>query len=445
VTGLLCTRGQQFQDWSAEYRLYGEPRFDLTRIWGVLRRQLFAAYERDPRHKNAPFLVALDDTLVRKTGTHIHGAAWRRDPLSPPFQTNLVRGQRILQLSAAYPAEKPDALPRMIPIDLAHVPTPPKPRKTDPPPVWQAYRLRKRQANITRHGALHISTLRQNLDAEYPTSTRPLWILVDGRFTNRTLLKVPPPRTTIIGRLRADAKLFFLPPPDLPPRRGRKRSYGPPASTPRKLQQDETIPWQTVKVFAVGKFHDFRIKNLGPVLWPSAGPHCPLRLIVIAPLAYRLRKGSRLLYRQPAYLLCTDPNADLTAIVQAYVARWDIEVNFRDEKQLLGLGQAQVRTPTAVQYHLARVAIAYAFLLLAAARAFGPNGHPDALPPALWRKRLPGPRASTAELIRLLRHELWADALNRPNFSHFTSMEDSTMKPEKFQPHLASAVLYASP
>jgi hypothetical protein len=110
VTGLLCT--QQFQDWSAEYRLYREPRLDLSKIWGVLRRGLEAAYERDPQRKDSPFLVAMEDSLVRKTGTRIHGVAWRRDPLSPPFQTHLVRGQRVLQLSAAYPPESPDALNR---------------------------------------------------------------------------------------------------------------------------------------------------------------------------------------------------------------------------------------------------------------------------------------------------------------------------------------------
>ena len=31
-------------------------------------------------------------------------------------------------------------------------------------------------------------------------------------------------------------------------------------------------------------------------------------LIIIAPLAYRPRKGAKLLYRQPAYLICRDPS-----------------------------------------------------------------------------------------------------------------------------------------
>lgn len=41
-------------------------------------------------------------------------------------------------------------------------------------------------------------------------------------------------------------------------------------------------------------------------MWPKAGPDLPLRLVVIATVGYHLRKGSKSLYRQPAYLVCTD-------------------------------------------------------------------------------------------------------------------------------------------
>ena len=57
-----------------------------------------------------------------------------------------------------------------------------------------------------------------------------------------------------------------------------------------------------------------------------------LQLIVIAPLAYRLRKGSKLLYRDPAFLICTDENLDPRLLIEAYFQRWGIEVNFRNEK-----------------------------------------------------------------------------------------------------------------
>ena len=102
--------------------------------------------------------------------------------------------------------------------------------------------------------------------------------------------------------------------------------------------------------FAAGKRHLFKIKTISPLRWRPAGKEHDMRLIVvIAPLGYRLTKHSGLLYRQAAYLICSDPDASIKEILQAYVWRWDIEVNFRDEKTLLGLGQAQVRHERSVE------------------------------------------------------------------------------------------------
>jgi hypothetical protein len=57
---------------------------------------------------------------------------------------------------------------------------------------------------------------------------------------------------------------------------------------------------------------------------------------VIKPLGYRLRAGSKLLCRQPAFLVRTDVNLDLQLLVQSYIRRWEIECNHREEKSLLG-------------------------------------------------------------------------------------------------------------
>jgi len=39
-------------------------------------------------------------------------------------------------------------------------------------------------------------------------------------------------------------------------------------------------------------------------------------------------------------LICTDPDLALEDLLQQYIWRWDIEVNHRDEKTILGVGQA---------------------------------------------------------------------------------------------------------
>src|SRR5256886_3893472 len=51
-----------------------------------------------------------------------------RDPMSPPFHVNFVRGLRVLQISAALP-QGAKGVARLVPIDFQHAPLPPKPRK----------------------------------------------------------------------------------------------------------------------------------------------------------------------------------------------------------------------------------------------------------------------------------------------------------------------------
>ena len=57
---------------------------------------------------------------------------------------------------------------------------------------------------------------------------------------------------------------------------------------------------ERLTAFAAGKTHEFKVKTLGPLRWRSAGQAHDLRLIVIAPLGYRLTKNGRLLYRKAA-------------------------------------------------------------------------------------------------------------------------------------------------
>jgi hypothetical protein len=176
------------------------------------------------------------------------------------------------------------------------------------------------------------------------------------------------------------------------------------------------------------------------VLWTPAGPTRRLRLVVIAPLAYRPRKGSALLYRDPAFLICTDPEFPVEKLVQYYFWRWDIEVNFREEKSLLGVGQAQVRNPHSCDSLPAFQVAAYSLLLLAAAI----TGYVDQLPPAKWRARQKPERISAQRLLQNLRFEVWGRGLGVSNFSGFSSASASGQNPEKFIHALPSALFYAA-
>jgi hypothetical protein len=117
-----------------------------------------------------------------------------------------------------------------------------------------------------------------------------------------------------------------------------------------------------------------------------------VRVVVVRPLAYRPRKGAHLLYRNPAYLLCTDPDLPLDRLLQSYLWRWEVELNFRDEKTVIGVGEAQVRTKEAIEAVPAFIVAAYAFLLLAGTEN---NKSESLLPKPKWRTNGPPGRLIT--------------------------------------------------
>lgn len=134
--------------------------------------------------------------------------------------------------------------------------------------------------------------------------------------------------------------------------------------------------------------------------------------------------------RQPAYLVCTTPAAPLEEVVQAYVWRWGAEANFRDEKQLMGIEEPQVRRADAVENVPAFLTATYALLLVSAVKAFGVGGVPSAIPLPKWRKNDKPRRASTASLINQLRYELWGKALGAEE-GHFSGFMDEPSRETK--------------
>ena len=423
VTGALTTAGLQHRDWSADYRVL--QRLPVEELYGYLQRQSL-------QRTKGPWVIAVDDSATRKTGRHIPGCGWRRDPLSPPFHVNFCWGQRVLQCSAALHA--PDGSARLVPIDWTEAPLPKKPSRRATQAEHDSYAEARRQANINKVAVQRFAHLRT-------ATERSIHLIVDGRFTNRTVLRHLPEGTILIGRIRKDTKLY-----EVGQRQrgtGRPRRYGAAAPTPEQVRADENIPWQSVRAFAIDGTHDFKIKASGPLMARVCGVDAPVRVVVIAPLGYRLRNGSRILYRQPAYLLCTDADLSVESIVQEYLWRWDIEVNLRDQKSLLGVTQAQLRQPESVKRQPAAAVAAYALLLLAAHDAYGHEGKPPSVPLPRWRRRVPPRRPTTGMLISQLRVELWSQCLRTGSLSHFRTRTQRDHNAHKPDAHLASAVFYA--
>lgn len=427
TSAAICTLGRQFDDWSADYRVFSRSPWNPQSLFDPV---IDHAIPLLPPHP-APVIAAMDDTACKKSGRHIPGVATVRDPQSPPYHVNLIRGLRFVQASLMVAPLNGNGPARSLPVRFQPAPPVPKPKKSAPAQEWEEYRKRKQAHSLTQVGLSTVINLRKALDQRPDTLLRQFVITVDGSYTNQVLLKALPSRTTLIGRIRQDAALRLPLDPHIKTN-GRPRKYGFIAPTPKQILGNDSIPFHPVPCFAVGEMRSFKVKTFGPVFWSKAGPNKPLILVVVKPVGYRLRKGSKLLYREPAFLICTDPYLDLKTLLQAYVYRWEIEVNHHDEKSIIGVAQAQTRNPQAVDRQPQLQVASYSLLLLSSILAHGFERTDDYLPLPKWRDR--SPRPSTSDLINLLRQQILGQAFfaDRPiPFAHFDDRSDLDPKWQK--------------
>ena len=262
---------------------------------------------------------------------------------------------------------------------------------------WKAFRKARKERNLSRQGLAVLEGLRRRLDA-LGGARRTLLAAVDGSLCNRTIFKAELDRVGLVARCRKDARLC------MPAPAGSRRKYAKETFSPEAVRQDESRRWKRTKVYFGGKRRTIRYQEIKGVLWRGGAGRRPLRLLVVAPQPYRNSKRSRLHYRRPAYLLTTDLEASARLLIQARLDRWRIGVNHRDEKDLLGVGEAQVWSPRSLPRQPAFVVASYSLLLLAALKTFGPGRSHEFVP--LPKRRRRAKRPSALDLITLPRKEI---------------------------------------
>jgi hypothetical protein len=400
---LALGRGQV--DWTADYRLFSRREWKPAALFVPVERAYLARYT-DPQ---APIGLALDDTTVARAGTHVPHARWHRDPMSPPFHVNFIHALRFVQVSLIFPHhQEGDYGARGIPVRFVESVALNKPGKHASDLERAHYRTARKKKNLVTDACAVMSDVREDFD-RLGTSHRVLIFAVDGSYCNRTTFKALPERSELIARARKDAKLCYPAPP------GSRRFYGEQKFTPEQVRQDESIPYHAIEVSIGGVRRQLRYKEVTKVLWQGGARRRLLRLIVLAPTPYKLSPHSRTHYRQPAYLLVTDLTRSAQHLIQIYVDRWQIEVNHREEKDILGVGEAQVWSENSVGRHPAFRVACYSMLLLAGLLEFGVPRTEHYLPLPRWRKHTPK-RASILDLLTRLRVDLEEAPLLAPGF-----------------------------
>jgi len=306
---------------------------------------------------------------------------------------------RFLQASLLVPLHRQAAVgSRALPIRFEEVSRVKRPGKKATEELKKQYKEAVKQKNLSRSFVQMGQQLRSELD-QAGGRRKVLVLAGDGSFCNRTCFGQIPERAVLLVRGRKDAKLCFRASAE-----DSRRFYGLAKFTPEQVRQDDSRAWKTTKIFYGGKRRKIRYKEVAELYWQRGAKQRPLRLLVLAPTSYRKSKSKRLYYRDPAYLFTSDLHGSTKQLLQIYFDRWQIEVNHREEKDTLGVGQAQLWNATAVPKQPVLAVAAYSALLLASLKAFGAERGAAYAQLPKWRRS--ARRPSCLDLITLLRNEM---------------------------------------
>jgi hypothetical protein len=283
-----------------------------------------------------------------------------------------------------------------------------KPGKNASQVQQKEYLREKKQKNLSHQFVGLGRELRQHLN-DSGHGAKPMCLVVDGSYCNRTVFAHDweKEKVTIVARCRKDIVLC---------KRASgtgRRVYGKTKFTPEQVRTWTSMaPWQTARIFHGGCPREVRYKEIPDVYWQGGARQRPLRLLVVAPVGYRTTKNGRKYYRRPAYLLTTDLDTPAEILLQDYFDRWGIEVNHRDEKDILGVGEAQVWNEQSVSKVPALLVAMYSWLLLAGLECYGPTRTSVYSELPKWRRG--AQRPSCLDLITLLRKQLQEESIRFP-------------------------------
>lgn len=331
-----------------------------------------------PYFKKGYIAIGVDDSKFKKTGKKIPNTGWHRDPMSPKFHVNLIWGLRFLQFSALVPLYDFFGVPcRAIPVRFIDAPPIKKPGKKATEKDHKEYIQAKMTHNLSTIFVNEAKKLRDFLNNLGQASLRIIFVC-DGSFCNTICMTMAVAGTDVLARCKKNAVLCLA-----AEGKGR-RLYSKEKFTPENVRQDESISYKKGQFFYGGQYRGVKYKEVMNVLWQRVTKLLRLRLIVIAPIPYE--HGGRRNYREPGYLLTTDLITPVEELIQIYLDRLQIEYNFRDEKSVVGVGEAQVRNKKSVTKEPAFTVAVYSALLLASVISHGDRYDKDGDLLPKWRK-----------------------------------------------------------
>jgi hypothetical protein len=263
-----------------------------------------------------PIEVAVDDSVFRRSGRKVWGAAWQHDGSSPArsklsFGNCFVTAGIVVRLPFL-------ARPACLPV-LARLHVPGRGRAVKP-------RRQAAPASAVSAAAALVTLLA----GAFPG--RRIDVVADARYHGPALRDLPA-TVTWTTRLPKNAVLFApAPPPVRKP--GRPPRKGPRLGTPADLAAAAAWTPATVRIYGRDTAEDLAEVTC---LWYGCLDVITVRVILARDAVTTLA------------LVTTDLAAPAAALVERYAGRWSIEQAFADARHVLGAGEARTRARKAVE------------------------------------------------------------------------------------------------
>jgi len=288
---------------SRAHRFFANTRWDV-REFGLILAGLVLQLLTRP---DAPVLLAVDETLMRRRGPKVFAASWWHDgSAAGPTKIGYGNSWVVLAIVVTLPfGKRPVALPILFALCV-------KGGRSKPD---LARDLLDRVAEAFPSRIIHLVG-----DAAYGA----------GQFAGLGA------GITMTTRARSNA-VFYRSAPPRTGKRGRPRLRGERIGTPADIaaQATEHGRWVDTRVRRYGRTLIARTTEITG-LWYGVWRTDPVRVIVVNDS--RRKPGAA---GYDIAIVTTDLTASAADIIARYAARWSIEVCFHDAKNITGIGETQ--------------------------------------------------------------------------------------------------------
>lgn len=140
---------------------------------------------------------------------------------------------------------------------------------------------------------------------------------------------------TLVTRLRIDAKLYDAPSPQPKSKRGPKPKKGARQPNFAARLADPATEWKTVTIAWYGGERKSVEVTTGVALWHQPN-HSPVEIRWVLVRYEETQERTRKILTKGAALMSSETTLTAEAIVEAFVARWNLEVTFEEIRRHLG-------------------------------------------------------------------------------------------------------------